>query len=525
MNKLLQIKNLLIAILLISTNNFVDGQIDHKDGPIQIFYPNGQVASEGIIKNGKPDGYWKTYYVTGVVKSVGKRTNFLLDSTWNFYNQSGELVEIINYKNGKRSGYSLKYVYNNPDRPGKKTLISKELYINDIKEGNSIYYFNTGELKEIIYYSNGKRQGYAKEYNKDGVVITLKQFKDNYLISRERINRVDDQGLKQGTYKTFFEDGSLKKEENYLDNQLHGYYREFDEKGALLQTFRYERGAIIEEIDEEAQDIIDFRRTFDENGNIIFSGGYKDGTPIGIHRFFDTTGEVVNAYIYNEKGVKLSEGIVDEEGNKRGEWKNLYPDGAIRSRGIYRNNKKSGEWIYYFKNGNVEQKGDFLNGRFDGLWLWYYSTGELWREENYFNGLEDGSSVEYDENGNVLARGNYINGEKNGKWISDVGDYREEGEYIIGLKEGKWVHYYDNGTPSFIGKYTQGLPDGKQVYYYEDGSIKEEQYYDAGVREKTWRKYDKLGNTEIAISYKNNVEIRINGIKVRLPEGDIKVIN
>jgi len=61
---------------------------------VQFFYPNGQVSSEGTMRGGQPDGYWKTYYVTGVVKSEGMRTNYLLDSIWNFYNQPGELVVI-----------------------------------------------------------------------------------------------------------------------------------------------------------------------------------------------------------------------------------------------------------------------------------------------------------------------------------------------------------------------------------------------------------------------------------------------
>jgi len=60
-------------------------------------YPNGTVSSEGLIKNGKPEGFWKSYYVTGVKKSEGRRTNFLLDSIWIFYDQAGDTTEKINY--------------------------------------------------------------------------------------------------------------------------------------------------------------------------------------------------------------------------------------------------------------------------------------------------------------------------------------------------------------------------------------------------------------------------------------------
>jgi len=499
-------------------------QFDVENGPVKIYYPNGQVSSEGIVTNGKPDGFWKTYYVTGIVKSEGKRTNFLLDSTWNFYNQSGELVEVINYKVGKRSGYTYTYSYNNPRYPGRRTLKSRELYINDKKEGNSYYYYNTGELKEVIAYQHGKKEGYAKEFAKDSTIITLNQFKDNYLISRERINRLNEQGVKEGTFKTFFQDGSLKTEENYLDGQLHGYYREYDEEGKLVQTLRYERGAVIEEIDEEAREIIDFKRTYDDQGRLIFSGGYRENVPIGIHRFFDTTGAVINAYIYDQYGHKVSEGIVDLEGKRRGAWTDFFEGGEIRAKGSYGDNRKSGNWTFYFRNGNIEQRGGYLNGRYNGPWIWYYNTGEIWREENYFNGQEDGYAVEYDNAGNILAAGNYINGEKDGEWVYAAGDNREEGKYIIGLREGEWLYYYQDGSLNFRGRYLQGLPDGWQFYYYPDGDIKEEQYYESGIREKTWRKYNKEGELEIAITYRDNREIRINGIRVRLPDSDIKVI-
>jgi antitoxin component YwqK of YwqJK toxin-antitoxin module len=495
-----------------------------EDGPITIYYPNGQVSSEGFVKDGKPDGYWKTYYVTGILKSEGKRTNFLLDSTWNFYNNTGDLVEVINYQLGKRSGYTFTYDYNNPELPGQQTLVAKELYINDKKEGESFYYYNTGEIKEVVLFSDGKREGYAKEFDRDSTIVTLKQYKNNFLISRERVNRKDESGFKQGTHKTFYEDGSVKEEVNYLDDQLHGYFRQYDESGILLQTLRYERGAIIEEIDEEAKEIIDFRRTYDEQGRLIFSGGYIEEIPIGIHRFFDTTGTVINSFIYNERGVKISEGIVDEQGNRRGEWKDFYITGELRARGNYLNNRRTGEWTFYFKNGKVEQNGRFLNGRFDGEWIWYYDTGEIWREETYFNGSEDGYAAEYSKSGDIIAAGNYINGEKDGEWIHVVGDHKEVGEYISGLREGKWIYYYEDGSKKFEGNYVRGLPDGPQFYYYKNGTIQEEQYYSAGLRERIWRKYDEYGNVQISIVYRNNREIRIDGVRVRLPESDIKRI-
>ena len=51
-----------------------------ENGFVQFFNADGQVLSEGWMRDGKPDGYWTTYWTTGIKKSEGRRTNFLLDS-------------------------------------------------------------------------------------------------------------------------------------------------------------------------------------------------------------------------------------------------------------------------------------------------------------------------------------------------------------------------------------------------------------------------------------------------------------
>jgi antitoxin component YwqK of YwqJK toxin-antitoxin module len=63
----------------------------------QYRYENGMLSSEGTLRDGKPDGYWKTYYPSGQLKTEGNRKNFLLDSTWNFYSEKGIIQKSISY--------------------------------------------------------------------------------------------------------------------------------------------------------------------------------------------------------------------------------------------------------------------------------------------------------------------------------------------------------------------------------------------------------------------------------------------
>jgi len=491
-----------------------------KDG-YQIFkYPNGTISSEGLIKNGKPEGFWKSYYVTGIKKSEGKRTNYLLDSIWIFYDQAGDTTEKINYLFGKKNGWYYKY----KKEPYRGIYLwYKELFAGDKKEGTAYFYFPDGKIQQTIAYNSGKKEGLSKEYDKEGNIITLFEYNNDFLSSREKINRTDKEGLKQGVWKEFYPNGGIKSDKTFVDDLLHGYYKEYDNRGRLALTMLYDKGSIVKSNVEDEPDI-EIQNKYDIDGKLLYSGPYRNKVPVGIHREYDGDGKVINAFIYNDNGLLLSEGIVDEAGNRNGKWKDLYPDGKIKAEGQFANNRQYGLWKFYNISNKVEQTGSFNSGRPDGLWQWYYDNGAIIREEEYFQGKRDGLCTEYSIDGEVIAEGQYTDSEKNGVWRYKSGDYSEEGKYIIGLKDGEWRSYYNNGKLKYKGNFIQGNLDGRQSFYYENGKIKEEQYFQMGNREKTWKKYDEEGLLILVITYRNDIEININGVKIKLPESDIRLI-
>ncbi len=516
MNRIIIIIAFLIAGGIISAQsgeNLADGY--------HVFrYPNGAISSEGIIKNGKPEGLWKSYYVTGVKKSEGKRSNFMLDSIWVFYDQTGDTIEKINYLFGKKNGYYYKY---KKDVVEGVYLWSTELFAGDKKEGTAYIYFPDGRIQQTIVYNNGKKEGLSKEYDKEGNVITLLEYNNDFLISRERINRTDNNGKRQGEWNEFYPNGTIKTERTFKDDQLHGYYKEYDTQGRLTLTMLYDNGSIVKSRVEDEPDIEVVNR-YSQDGKLVYSGPFRNDVPVGIHREYGGDGRVTNAFIYNDNGLLLSEGIVDEAGNSNGKWKDYYSKGNIKAEGQYKDNRRTGIWKFYSIDGNSEQTGSYNNNRPDGIWKWYYSNGSLLREEEYFQGERDGSYIEYAETGEVIAQGNYADGEKNGQWLYKSGDNTEEGKYIIGLKDGIWRSYYPGEKIKFKGNYVQGNPDGQHLYYYENGKRKEQQNYRTGLRVKTWKKFDEEGMTVLTITYRNDVETNINGVGINLPESDVKLI-
>lgn len=512
---------LFIFVMAVLCQDMLSQAIEELSDGYHVFrYPNGAISSEGIIKNGKPDGFWKSYYVTGVKKSEGKRTNYLLDSIWVFYDQAGDTSEIINYLYGKKNGYYYKF---GKDASVGLYVYSRELFAGDRKEGSAYIYFPDGKVKQIITYNGGKKSGLSKEFDHDGMVITLMEYSNDFLVSRERINRIDNEGLKQGDWKEFYPDGNVRVEKTYRDDMLHGYYKEYDMKGNLTLTMLYDNGAVVKSNVEDQPDIEIVNR-YDQENRLIYSGPFRNQVPVGIHREFGTDGKVTNAKIYNDNGLLLSEGIVDESGNYNGKWKDYYPSGEVSAEGQYTDSRRTGQWKFYDENSKLEQTGSYNNGRPDGIWKWYYDTGALLREEEYFQGRRDGSCIEYSRSGEIIAQGMYSDGERNGEWKFSSGDNTEEGKYIIGLRDGTWKSYYPNGKLRFKGNYVQGNAEGSHYYYYENGRTKEERHYNSGIRDKTWKKYDEDGNLIMTIVYRNDVEYSINGVKINLPESDVKLI-
>lgn len=186
---------LLFLLFIISVVAKTQPENSIPDGYTVFKYPNGTVSSEGLIKNGKPEGYWKSYYVTGVLKSEGKHTNHLLDSIWLFYDQSGDIEVKISYLYGKKNGWYLRY---KKDPVNGVYLWSQELYAGDRKEGIASIYFPDGKVQQTITYYDGKKEGLSREFDQNGNVITLMEYHNDFLVSRDRINRSDTKKLKQG---------------------------------------------------------------------------------------------------------------------------------------------------------------------------------------------------------------------------------------------------------------------------------------------------------------------------------------
>ncbi len=511
-------KYLLILLLVILSFELYSQDID-PNGFNRFYYPNGQVSSEGYMKDGKPDGYWKSFYEDGTLKSEGKRKYFLLDSIWYFYHPDGQLAESISYRNDNKNGYSTTYdYYYTKDSAKVYYLKSRELFLNGKMEGESYYYDKSGYLKYQYAYKNGIKNGAAREFNKDSLVITLFKYYNGYQIESEKINRHNKERQKHGKWIDFYSNGNPHHEYTYFNGILHGIYREYNLSGKKTVERRYVNGEIfIPKPEDEIVLKAIVKKSYHENGKLQFEGAFLNDLPVGIHKEYNDAGKLINVKEYTPQSILLGVGLFDENGQRTGEWK-LYDEywEYFYAKGNYKDGKMDGKWTYFYLNGSVEMEGFFNKDKPDREWVWFYQDGKKKREESYLKGKLEGPYVEYDTLENVILKGEYFDDARIGTWFYGVGDIIEEGNYELGEKDGEWKHYYaETGKLRFIGSYRKGDPDGTHKWFFPNGNIELIGDYRVGSKHKDWKKFNPDGTMYMTFTYRNDELIKIDGKRIK----------
>jgi len=501
---------LLIAafISIIPSNSFAQKT---NEGYNKLYYANGKLSSEGTIRNGKPDGYWKTYYETGKIKSEGNRKEYVLDSTWKFYSAKGLMYVAFTYKNGKKNGY--KYSYSpDPKDSTVGVLSSKENFVNDTLQGIS-YFYKANKLHNTIFYRDGLAEGKAYEFSPDSMITTITIYKGGFVKKVIKINQYNTQNHKEGLWQTFYENGNVKWEGTYADGKREGYFKTYTEDGSLITIQKFIND--VEQTNAPELAKLDLKVEYFADGKVQSEGPYKNNLAVGVHTQFNEKGEIVKADIY-DSGRVMAEGVLDTLGLQEGDWKEFHENGQLKASGKFEKGIKVGAWKYYYSNSKLFETGKYdQKGRQQGKWMWYYDDGKVRRESNFYNGQEDGEFVEYTDSGSVITNGQYTEGLKEGKWFYILGNYKSIGKYTDDQQDSTWTEYYvDNGKERFKGSYNQGRPDGKHVWYYPNGKVELEGQYQMGIMEDKWRYFDTDGNLFLTITYKDDIEVKYDAVKI-----------
>ena len=186
-------------------------------------------------------------------------------------------------------------------------------------------------------------------------------------------------GLKDGLYMLFNENGQLLVSENYKENLLNG-------------LFDY----------------------FHENGQLHVKGIYKNGNPID--------GQL--EYFFSNGSIKKRENYKD--GKLNGPYESFYEDGTIEIKVNYKDGKLNGLWEGFHENGTIADKVNIKDGIREGLQTSYHENGSLASWEYLKNGEKSGISGSFWPNGEVSMISSWTNNENDNKkhgWQIFMEDY------------------------------------------------------------------------------------------------------
>lgn len=141
--------------------------------PVQLFYNDKQVMSEGSVIDGKPHGVWKNYYISGNLQSIIRYEEGSVNGHCIFY-YDDDLQNIkaeMDFEKDVIQGEYKEYYQN-----GKPKAVLK---IEENKQnGNAEFYYDSGNLKAEGQYTDGLIDGKWKYYNESGQEIAKKKFID-----------------------------------------------------------------------------------------------------------------------------------------------------------------------------------------------------------------------------------------------------------------------------------------------------------------------------------------------------------
>ena len=156
---------------------------------------------------------------------------------------------------------------------GDNTVEFSKDYVNGVLHGTESTYYQSGKLKSVGTFNQGKLDGVVTGYYEDGTV---------------QVTGIFNNGIKQGRAIHYYPDGSKQLEQFYNNNESDGLHRSWFENGKLMQSIPYSKGLVhgMVEIFYEAGGVFErvkyeygtpkHMTTYNENGSVAEQKGWLD---------------------------------------------------------------------------------------------------------------------------------------------------------------------------------------------------------------------------------------------------------
>jgi antitoxin component YwqK of YwqJK toxin-antitoxin module len=345
---------------------------------ITIFtYKNGALIRKQNINRWdlqkQKEGLWADFHKNREVKVEGPYRKDLKNGYWKFYQANGNLIRIEKWVNGEL-------------QEGAEEVAKVEIKrtINQ----------KTGKVSSKGAYQNGKPTGVHRKYDDNGEVISSTLYDQGRMLAE---GIVDELGRKQGPWKFYYDDASLKAKGSFKNDLKISTWRYYFKDGKLEQEGNYNNGGASGEWN-----------WYWTSGEIRRTEEFYNGLEEGLSIEYNDTGAVIaqGEYVEGLKEGPWSLNVNDHkeegayfEGLKTGLWRHYFVNNNILSfQGSYENNKENGEHSYYYDNGNIKRRGQYSFGERYGVWEFFKKDGSRILTIEYEGGEEvryNGKKIDY----------------------------------------------------------------------------------------------------------------------------------
>ena len=334
------------------------------NGKYTEYYKNGQIKIQGSYKEGMRNGEFKTFLKNG--KSAGSiiyKDGKIIKSTLVKAMKDNASFSPISYVNyDLDNSYSIGRV----DFPNKLLKIYRMYDKKGVLNGNSIRYYEEGNIQSIFPYKNNLVEGLVIRYYENGNIKEEVNYKNDKMNGEAK--SYDENGKLNG--RTIFKDDIKLKEDVYKENEI------------LKNTFK--NGELVK------QDICTLNGTLKErrilNGDEMeYSTFYPNGNVKQKILAKDKT--IIKEQIYARNGNIMSNSFFSD-GKPVIEYFEYYPDGKLFRKISTVNKMLNGDSIEYYPNGNIKEKTYFINNKEEGEHFFYDKNGKLIKTEIYKNDIK-----------------------------------------------------------------------------------------------------------------------------------------
>ncbi len=383
----------------------------------------------------------------------------------------------------------------------KKTLRSK------ISCEISTKYYKNGNLCYAGCVMNEKRCGPGVIFDTQSKELTVSSWEDDK--NTGKFSQLNDKGEVVFTGKL---EGSRRKGINlsYADNGhiFVSAYKgdectiasEFDNEGNLV----YSGG-----VQDNVRNGVGVE--FNLNSEIIYSGNFENGLYNGEGILYRTDGSIVQgnfkngevfgfAVEFNECGDKIYEGNF-----KNGKYDGIgckFTKGGLNFKGTFEAGKSVGMFEVCNGASEIIYKGEVKNDRYEGKGT-YYVNGKKVYEGEFKNNCYNGYGKEYQDD-IYRYEGEFLNNKRNGFGIS----YKEDKM----LYKGHWKDdqydgcgiLYSNGQAKFAGEFKNGKMNGR-INKMNNGQVVDECIY-CNNKVTYMRKFELDEDNNLSIVYEGYIE-------------------